>query len=77
VEVLPHCAIVPNLYQHAPQSEEAEVYPTHSKEQEDEINQELIATAVVELFADRKKDVTRFVYSHDYDTSCPIIWFDK
>jgi len=38
---------------------------------------ELVATAVIELFADGEKDVTRLMYRHDYDTSCLVIWFHE
>jgi hypothetical protein len=77
VGVLPNCLIVPYLCQDAGQSVKAKVHPTQSKDLEGEINKQLVATTVVELFADGEKDITRFMYSHDYDTSCPVIWFDE
>jgi len=77
VFVLLHCGVVPSLIQDAGQYEQAEVHLTYCKEQKYEVYTELVITAIVELFAYGKKNVTRLMNCHYDDTSGLVVWFNE
>jgi len=75
--VVLHGGVVPNLIQDAGQNEQAEVHLTYCKEQKYKVYTELVITAIVELFANGEKNVTRLMNCHHNDTSSPVVWFNE